>query len=359
MISQELIDRFLRNECTAIEKEQVLKYLDEHPEELDAFFPVDECFEADNQSVSSDATERMLSKVHLHIQKKNTVISLYRRMIAAACILLVCGAAWFWVSKENNRSSKTVAAVATPASLNDHLQRRFNTTDKVIAVSMADGSVIELQPASSISYPESFGKNNERTVYLTGEATFKVAKDKTKPFTVYTGGISTTALGTSFNIRYYDEKDITSVELFTGKVVIKPAGTTEQSLDEDVYLVPGQQLIYNRKTRHAQVQLIPKKDANAQQNKLVSARKKYTGTVAKPTWYMFNGQTLEQVLDQLSVYYNTDIEYVPAEIADKYFTAKFDTTDSLDQILHDIAVLNQLYLKKEEGKYTIRKITNK
>lgn len=356
MISQELIERFLRNECTANEKEQVLRYLDEHPDELDAFFPAEECFNAENNSPDKETSERMLDNVHRQIQKKNNVVSLYRRLIAAACIVLVCGAAWIWIGQQSRQTNKNIAATASTSPEKNILQKRFNTTDKVITISMPDGSVIELQPASGISYPEPFGKDNERTIYLNGEAMFKVAKDKTKPFIVYTGGISTTALGTSFNICYYDEKDITSVVLYTGKVVIKPAGTTEKSLDEDVFLTPGQQLVYNRQTRHAQVQLMPVQDLNGGRNKLVSARQKYAGAVVKkPTWYMFNGQTLEQVLDQLSVYYNVDIEYVPAEIDDKYFTAKFDTTDALDQILRDIATLNHLKLKKEEGKYIIRK----
>ena len=65
-------------------------------------------------------------------------------------------------------------------------------------------------------------QNNKREIYLEGEAYFKVAKDKTKPFTVFAGALATTALGTQFRItaKKNTPGNIT-VKLFTGKVAIR------------------------------------------------------------------------------------------------------------------------------------------
>ena len=64
-------------------------------------------------------------------------------------------------------------------------------------------------------------ENNKRIVYLSGEAFFDVAKDKAKPFSVITKGISTTALGTSFNVKAYADDPLVKVLLMTGKVGVE------------------------------------------------------------------------------------------------------------------------------------------
>ena len=42
---------------------------------------------------------------------------------------------------------------------------------------------------------------DKREIFLKGEAKFIVAKNKKKPFTVYTGMLATTALGTIFTVK--------------------------------------------------------------------------------------------------------------------------------------------------------------
>jgi hypothetical protein len=57
------------------------------------------------------------------------------------------------------------------------------------------------------------------------------------------------------------------------------------------------------------------------------------------------------VLEQLSTYFQTDIYYYPTELRNKFFTGKLDKKDSLEPILNDIALLNNLIVKKEKGAY--------
>jgi hypothetical protein len=70
---------------------------------------------------------------------------------------------------------------------------------------------------------------------------------------------------------------------------------------------------------------------------------------------MFSGQSLEQVFDQLSVYYSVEIGYSPSDIRNRYFTARYENGDSLDTILEDIALLNQLSIIKQDGRYIVKK----
>lgn len=105
-------------------------------------------------------------------------------------------------------------------------------------VSLPDGTEVAMNSGSQLSYPSFFSKR--RDVNLTGEAFFRVAKDKTKPFVVHSAGYTTQALGTSFNVKAYNDDLLLSVALKTGKVVIE--SETDESWNR-VFLVPGQKLV--------------------------------------------------------------------------------------------------------------------
>lgn len=85
---------------------------------------------------------------------------------------------------------------------------------------LPDNSKVWLQAGSTLRYPEDFS-GSERRVSLEGEAFFDVARDVTKPFIVDTEDLSTTALGTSFNVSAYPGKPSIDVTLVTGKVRVE------------------------------------------------------------------------------------------------------------------------------------------
>ncbi|HTI89454.1 MAG TPA: FecR domain-containing protein [Puia sp.] len=104
-------------------------------------------------------------------------------------------------------------------------------------VTLADGSKVWLNAASSLRYPPVFN-GVSREVELTGEAYFEVSKDIAHPFRVRTARQTVEVLGTRFDINgYSDEKNIAttlidgSVKVTdeTGQVVIKPG---EQALNK-------------------------------------------------------------------------------------------------------------------------------
>ena len=56
---------------------------------------------------------------------------------------------------------------------------------------------------------------------MTGEAFFEVSENPHKPFIVRSGNITTTALGTSFNISNFPNDERITVSLATGKVKVE------------------------------------------------------------------------------------------------------------------------------------------
>lgn len=95
---------------------------------------------------------------------------------------------------------------------------KYNPKGKKTKIQLPDSSWVYLNAESYLAYEQGFP--NGREVRLVGEAFFDVAKDSLRPFTVLTGRIQTTALGTSFNIHAYSESPGIQVTLATGKVMV-------------------------------------------------------------------------------------------------------------------------------------------
>ncbi|AZA84517.1 FecR family protein [Chryseobacterium lactis] len=90
-------------------------------------------------------------------------------------------------------------------------------------ITLADGSKVWLNSNSSLEYPVKFSNNN-REVRLNGEAYFEVHHDPKHPFLVNTTLQEVKVLGTTFNIRAYEDKQYTT--LVQGSVEIKSNGST-------------------------------------------------------------------------------------------------------------------------------------
>lgn len=87
------------------------------------------------------------------------------------------------------------------------------------SVTLPDGSLVQMKENSSLSYPKKF-KRKEREVYFSGEAFFDVTENPSKPFLVKTSSLVIEVLGTTFNVRAFDEEGVLETTLYTGKVKI-------------------------------------------------------------------------------------------------------------------------------------------
>ncbi|WP_375582173.1 FecR family protein [Cyclobacterium xiamenense] len=109
---------------------------------------------------------------------------------------------------------------------------KSNPKGRKSKILLPDSSVVFLNADSELSYPRNFKEN--RQVRLTGEAFFEVKKYKQLPFVVKAAHLTTTVLGTSFNINT-DYLESTAVALATGKIHIRNDDT-----GKDMLLRPGE-----------------------------------------------------------------------------------------------------------------------
>ena len=120
-----------------------------------------------------------------------------------------------------------------------NLLQQYIPTAEMRTLTLPDGTKVQLNSQSTLLYPQEF-TGKDRSVFLIGEANFKVKPDKKHPFQV-------TALGTEFNVSAYPENPIIAATLISGSVLVE-----YNKLNSQVILKPDEQLAYNRQTyRHS------------------------------------------------------------------------------------------------------------
>ncbi|MEE1947020.1 FecR domain-containing protein [Pedobacter sp. KR3-3] len=105
---------------------------------------------------------------------------------------------------------------------------------------LPDGSELTINKNTAISYARNF-ESNRSVKLLHGEAFFKVAHDKNRPFVIDVGQVSVQVVGTSFNIKHLDQNQ-TEVVVESGIVKVKLG-------QEEVRLVKGERIFIGPATQ--------------------------------------------------------------------------------------------------------------
>ncbi|WP_183574915.1 FecR family protein [Mucilaginibacter sp. X5P1] len=150
---------------------------------------------------------------------------------------------------------------------------------------LADGTKVWLNAASSLKFPTEFiGK--DRTVELTGEAYFEVAKNKNKPFNVKTATQTVQVLGTHFNINSYNDEAAVKTTLLEGSVKVFSAAET-------ILISPGQQAILRNNEP-----FLVRNDLDIDE------------VIAwKNGMFQFNDADIQTIMRQISRWYDIDVEF--------------------------------------------------
>lgn len=155
---------------------------------------------------------------------------------AAIAVFILAGASWFFSGYFDALLNKETPAIA-------HIEKFTNPGEK-LNIKLPDGSLVKLNANSQLVFPEEFPAK-DRKVTLVGEAFFEVTEDVARPFTIMSGNISTTVLGTTFNIRAFPEENDITVAVVSGKVAvehIKQGGGDPKPL----LLAPNEMAVYTK-----------------------------------------------------------------------------------------------------------------
>ncbi|MCR4029824.1 FecR family protein [Flavobacterium anhuiense] len=255
-----------------------------------------------------DAWKRFQNRIH----EKDNVIKIpnqsYSRWLQiAASIILFCTLGWLGYSYfENKSADELIQVYASNSTINDTLP---------------DGTIVTLNQNSSLSYKKFAG--NTRPVTLKGEAFFKVAPDKTKPFIIQINDVLVKVVGTSFNVK--NKNGQTTVNVETGIVKVS------RNKDE-VELRQGEKVVI----------------ANKQTALLKSVSKGRLYNYYRNKELVCDQTPLQELVDALNEIYNANIIIKTASLQEKPLTTIFKD-QSLDQILEVIQETFTLKIERKDN----------
>lgn len=274
----------------------------------------------------------------MHTGKRSGMIMLYlKRAAVAAVILIIAGAGYWWLAgrsfQKELASVKPVNTVILPGGnkavltlsngeeivldsaaegtlaqqgqakvmklANGQLSYKVSGSTAAATVyntittprggqyklTLADGTHVWLNAASSLQYPAAFS-GKERRVVLSGEGYFEVAKNASMPFHVQVSAMDVEVLGTHFNINSYTNEGAIRTTLLEGSVKVG-AGKQVRMLK------PGQQSSL---------------DSNGAMK--VQDHADVEAAVAwKEGMFQFKGADIETVLRQAERWYDVQFDY--------------------------------------------------
>lgn len=183
--------------------------------------------------------------------------------------------------------------------------------DDIRLISLPDGTRVWLNQNTEIDYPEKFSKN-ERRITLKGEAFFEVKRDESRPFIITSGAVKTTVLGTSFNVKAYNDADA-QVSVRTGKVKVEAAQNT-------VFLERGDRAVYTDKT------------STVNKDKTLNFEPEW-----KRVLLYVDGLTLDEVITTLKRDHKFSVQYSNDDLKKLKIQGTLDTRQGFYETLQTIA----------------------
>ncbi|WP_282124962.1 FecR family protein [Marinifilum flexuosum] len=176
---------------------------------------------------------------------------------------------------------------------------------------LTDGTKVYLNSMSALKFPTKFsGKTRE--VELTGEAYFEVAKDREHPFLVNVSGTRIEVLGTSFNVKAYSDENEIVTTLVEGSVKVNASEIGKSTL-----LKPGQQAVVDDKRGGILVQDV---DVDL-------------FTSWKEGVFLFKAKRLEDIMNELTRWYDLKVFYMNPVVKDLRFGGHFNKDEEIESIM--------------------------
>lgn len=216
---------------------------------------------------------------------------------------------------------------------------------------LADGTVIWLNAGSKLRYPANFSLEN-REVFLSGEAYFKVPHNDKHSFIVRTREATIRDLGTTFNVKAYNGSPVTEATLIEGVIEV----SLEKEQQRKIRLSPGEKLVL----RNTPVQT-PARQQEATEpvfevSKIVPYAK--TNDIIETAWIedklIFRNERFEDLAMMMERRYNITIIIKDQEIRDYRVTGIFKN-ENITEALKLLQVIVPFKVKSDNEAFIINK----
>lgn len=321
--------QYYRNECTRKELEEFFHYVNSsrHDQELHELIrqvyneikqahPSFTYIDKDGKLIPTDTDWYMPEKEPGRLSRKKTIL-----VAVSVALLALCGTITWQVLKP--RVSEVVPRALT---------RKFSERSEHKYLLLSDSTQVWLNAASTLEYPESFAPD-KREVHLTGEAYFDVKHADKLPFIIHTGEVTTTVLGTAFNIKAYEDQRDIEVAVRRGKVSVSKGGKHVATL------VKGQKI----KISHED-------SANKELRNLDT---EHIGTWQQG-YLVYQEETMQEIVSDLGRTYNIEIIIKDGKTAETVITTSFNRDIGAKKALEILCKLTDTRLVIQDSGYIIQ-----
>lgn len=250
-MDKQLLERFIKGDCTAEETAQVQQWLQQHPEALDEYLqgiweePVTASMPAALEQALLTEAANWPGYAETPPQTIPRLRGTTRRWLyrAAAAALIIGFTGWWLFAPQRTSKASNSMSPALAITITAGKTQRYELPDKSVVWLKANA---RLQVDTQL-----YNKPNRTVALMAGEAFFEVQRDAAHPFIVQHGPVQTKVLGTSFSVQTGASDETVKVTVATGKVAV-----SHQLKLLDV-LLPGKQISVQAKTGEYSKSTVP------------------------------------------------------------------------------------------------------
>lgn len=322
----QLIAKYLKDDLTQQEEAQLKAWLEEDSLNRQVFENMVGYWNLSNEQITT-SRQNVLSKVvdsKVSAPESKTSYNKYLWRVAAVLVLAI-GLGYVFNQIENEY-------VSTSARAELVLIEKEAQFGQKLTLELPDGSIVKLNSGSKITYPKEFTRES-REVTLSGEAFFDVTKDPARPFRIATDMIDISVLGTSFNVRAYENCKETQVAVKTGKVAVGNNFNKEK-----VLLLPDE--------------LITVSNIQESVKKMPITNEELVFGWLEQT-LMFEDDKLTAIITRLERWYDVKIEVVGKVNEKKTFTGKYKNP-SLRAVMESLSYAYDFEYELKDKKVIIK-----
>lgn len=346
-MKKDLLLKQISGEATPQQEREVLNWVSENPENKKYYMDLKNLWIAQTmpQSKATVAELEMIRKrttrnIEERYRRRGILMYLSGAIAAAAVVALVITIfAKGYIDTAGGQVEELVR-VGLADIPNQYKHEVYTEKGVKAKVILPDSSVVWLNSESRIIYPDKFiGKTRE--VEFSGEAFFQITKDTLVPMFIKTNkDFTVKVLGTSFNLKSYDNDKIATTTLYTGIVDIIAKVPGNDAMFETTRLVPNEICIVTKD----QLPVLSKVDDQIAQKEAAWREGKM----------VFESAKMEEVVKMLRRWHGVEIIIENPQILDYKITADFES-ESIVQIAEMLRYCALIDYRVVDGKVYFRK----
>ena len=320
-----LLEKYLKGNCSPEEAKRIKEMLDADPSILDAYM-LRAATEPVTEPMPEEMAAELLSGFRREWASHNKAQEEPARISRMAPLRRILG----W---------SAAAAILTGVLMLGWFSGKFRTADYALLEAntgvvkqafLPDHSVIWLKPGAKLRFDQkAYGTRQRFIELLEGEAFFDVVHNAASPFIVQSGNISTTDIGTSFDIHKDDAHLQVTVTVATGEVA------TSQNDRPLKHILPGERLAISTLTGQYTRSKLPG----------------WMASIWKENSIQLTNVSFAELTMAMQQLYGVHLQTLQASISEQTYTIQLKRQTPPDQV---ICLLGQnQYRKKTDGTYLI------